>query len=265
MKRYPALKSSGIITITTDFGIKDSFVGQMKGVILSVNKKAQIIDITHEIEPFSVIKANYTISEFYKYFPQNTVHICIVDPGVGSTRRGLVISFKGHYFVGPDNGIFTDILSSPDDKTVVEISNTKYILRTDSPTFQGRDVFAPVAGWLSRNISIDEFGSPVKDPVLLAMQRPQVLSDMICGRVILIDRFGNCITDIKGDYLKDRQFQVFLGNELLETVNYYEEAEGRGLSCIINSSGYLELFVYRGRASDTQDIKEGQMVTVRLS
>ncbi|MCX8027768.1 MAG: SAM-dependent chlorinase/fluorinase [Thermodesulfovibrionales bacterium] len=264
MKGRPVTKPSGVITLTTDFGTKDTFIGQMKGVILSINKKVNIVDITHEIEPFSVSKACFLIQEFYRYYPLKTIHICVVDPGVGSMRRGLVIFSNGHFFIGPDNGIFTNILSSGNDETIVAISNPKYILRSDSATFHGRDVFASVAGWLSKGIDIKEFGSVVDDPIILNLEKPQVDTNMIIGRVVVIDRFGNCITEIKDADTSGRQFEVFFRDEPLGLVSYYEEAQQKGLSCIINSSGFLELFVYKANASQLYDIKEGETVMVRF-
>lgn len=264
MKGRPATKPSGVITLTTDFGTKDAFIGQMKGVILSINKKVNIVDITHEIEPFSIHKACLLIQEFYRYYPLRTIHICVVDPGVGSMRRGLVIFSRGHFFIGPDNGIFTNILCSSNDETIVKISNPKYILRSDSATFHGRDVFASVAGWLSKGIDIKEFGDVVNDPVILNLEKPKFDSKAIIGRVVVVDRFGNCITDIKDFDISGRQFDVFFRGEPLGIVHYYEQAQQKGLSCIINSSGFLELFVYKANASQLYDIKEGETVTVRF-
>ncbi|MFQ3574472.1 MAG: SAM-dependent chlorinase/fluorinase [Thermodesulfovibrionales bacterium] len=264
MKNRRVLRPSGVITLTTDFGLRDTFVGQMKGVILSINRCASIVDITHEIEQYSVDKANYLISGFYRYFPPKTIHVGIVDPGVGSMRRGLIIDYDGHFFIGPDNGIFSSILRHRDKNKVVQITNTKYTLRSHSPTFQGRDVFAPVAGWLSIGIPIDDFGSPIDDPVVLDLEVPRFEQNEIHGRVVLIDRFGNCITNIKSDHIKDWDFEVVFRDKVLEPSSYYEESRDKGISCIINSSGFLELFVYRGSASKTYDIKESQPITVRL-
>ena len=143
--------SSKIITLTTDFGYSDPFVGQMKGVMLSINPDLKIVDITHDIESHCIEDASFVLYNSYKYFPEGTIHVVVVDPGVGSSRRAIILKVEGHYFVMPDNGLISYVVKDKYFKAV-KIENKKYILRAESPTFQGRDVFAPVSAWLSRGV-----------------------------------------------------------------------------------------------------------------
>src|SRR5271157_3055772 len=178
-----------IITLTTDFGYKDPFVAQMKGVILSINPDVTIVDITHLIHPQDIDEAAYIIGSSFSYFPSGTIHVVVVDPGVGSERKALILEAGGHYFIGPDNGVFSHILKRP--FSLHRITEEKYMLSKASPTFQGRELFAPVAASLSTGLEPGEFGSPVEDFVVLSIPLPRVGRSAISGEVIYIDSFGN--------------------------------------------------------------------------
>lgn len=254
-----------IITLTTDFGYKDPFIGEMKGVILSINPSAAIVDIIHEIEPHDIEHAAFIIGTSHKYFPLGTIHVVVVDPGVGSERRAIAAEAGGHYFIGPDNGIFSYVLSSAKEPKAVHLTEEKYMLDRESPTFQGRDVFAPVAAWLSRGTKIDEFGSAIEDCRLFEIPLPTVEKDKITGRVIYIDRFGNAIANIKHSDLSvfGEKFAIEVKGMVVHPLKFYSQADDKDLHCLINSSGYLELFVNTGSASGEFSIRKGEKVEAR--
>ncbi len=257
-------QTPAIITLTTDFGYKDPFISEMKGVILSINPYAAIVDITHDIEPFNILEAGFVIGSSHRYFPSGTIHIVVVDPGVGSERLPLIIETSGHMFVGPDNGVFARILQEVRSTECVEISNEKYVIRKESPTFQGRDVFAPAAAWLSRGVCLSEFGPKLTAPKTISMTSPQVTEGELTGAVLYIDRFGNAITNITAKDLAPigRDYRVEIKGHSVSPVKYYAQGASSSLHCLVNSSGYLELFSYRDNASRLFGIAKGDVVFV---
>lgn len=251
--------SSKIITILTDFGLKDPFVGQMKGVILGINPHVKIVDITHEIEPQEVEDAAFVLYESFKYFPEGSIHIAVVDPEVGSQRKALIVKSQEHYFVAPDNGILSYVLKEP--FYAVSIENERYFLRK-SPTFQGRDVFAPAAAWLSKGIEITEFGSPAKDiKIFKTLLDTKEFDDKIVGKIVYIDRFGNAITNIKPGDKKIRQIKV--KGLTLPVVNFYSQHPHKP-AALINSDGFVEIFIYMGNAKEALNLEKKQTVEVFL-
>ncbi len=255
-----------MITLTTDFGYKDPFVGMMKGVILSINPDVQIVDITHGISPYNIMEAAVVIGESYKYFPPKSIHVVVVDPGVGSARRPILIETAEHIFVGPDNGVFTEIFNSYSSFQVLHITADYYFLHKQSSTFHGRDVFAPVAAWLSRGIRAINFGEPITDYVKLELPVPSIESNRISGEVIFLDRFGNAITNIKAEHLqatlqKDT-LRVLVKDRHIDIKSHYSEADDNEPHALINSSGHLEIFVYMRSASETLGINVGDPVSV---
>ena len=264
------MESDPVITLTTDFGSKDPFVGIMKGVILTINPAAKIIDITHEISPQNILEASYAIHASYEYFPHRTIHIVVVDPGVGSSRRPLLISVGHYYFVGPDNGIFSRIYETEETAEVIHVNATHYFLSQESTTFHGRDIFAPVGAWLSKGISISKFGDPVEDYVSIPSPVPVIYGDKsIEGEVMYVDRFGNLITTISDQNIKnmsrsspDKNIKVTVNSMEIPMKNFYAESSDEGLCAIINSFGHLELFVNRGNASMNYNIAVGDKVNV---
>lgn len=237
-----------IVTLTTDFGTKDPFVGQMKGVMMSITPGVVIVDITHEIPPFNVRKAAFVVAESFNYFPRGTVHVAVVDPGVGTARRPIIVAAEGHLFVGPDNGIFTPIFLRHDEYKVVKIENAQFFFPERGPTFHARDIFAPVAAWLVRGIPLGDFGPPITDPVMLKEEVVFSEGDSIKGRIVYIDRFGNTITNIHKSMLPpdkvDAPWKVRWRNRTVDLVSCYEAASEGGVCALFNSSGYLELFVF---------------------
>lgn len=261
-----------IITLTTDFGFKDPFVGIMKGVILEINPRANIIDISHNIAPQNILEASQVISMSYKYFSPSAIHIVVVDPEVGSPRKPLLVVAEDYYFIGPDNGVFTQIFEEPHTNIfkVINISASHYYLPFRGPTFHGRDIFAPIAAWLSRGVDSSRFGEPIKDYAVISIPKPESINkNSLEGEVIYIDSFGNAITNITEDFLK--KFKPKLAKEKVVVIykdkkmrlsNYYAEAVNDNISAIINSFGQLELFIYKGTASDKFNIKPGDKIKV---
>ena len=262
-----------IITLTTDFGLKDPFVGIMKGIILGINPKAEIIDIAHNITPHNILEASHVISISYKYFPPTSIHVIVVDPEVGSPRKPLLIVTENHYFIGPDNGVFSHIIEAHRNSyifRVIHITATHNYIQPEGPTFHGRDVFAPVAAWFSKGIDSSKFGEIIDDYVVLPLPKTMVKNENIFeGEVVHIDSFGNAMTNItKNDIEKlspehyKEKLKVIYRDQQIKFVYYYAEVEDSRLSAIINSFGFLELFCYRGNASGTQNIKVGDKVSV---
>lgn len=237
-----------IITLTTDFGLKDHYVGAMKGVILSINPDVIITDITHEIPPQDIFKATLILRNFYYYYPQGTIHIVVVDPGVGSRRKPIVVQADTYIFLGPDNGIFTFLYSELESVNAFEISNPKYILPKVGSTFDGRDVFAPAAAHLSLGVPIDDLGRQVREPVQLRIKEPVVRGSEIIGEVIYIDSFGNLITNIPAQLIKPES-RVYIGGEVIKRISQsYAEVQKGELLAIIGSTGFLEISVSHGSA-----------------
>lgn len=263
MRSSEALRHS-IITLTTDFGYKDPFVGEMKGVILSINPSATVVDITHGIEPHKIEEGAFVIDSSYKYFPSGTIHIAVVDPGVGSERRPIIVESGDHLFVGPDNGIFSYVLSFSKKIKVIHITEERYMLSKDSPTFQGRDVFSSVAAWLSKGVKPEEFGCVIDNYKRFKIPLPIIEGDGISGEIIYADRFGNAITNIREGDLQGlgEKFSVEIKGKIVRTVKNYSQSPDKNLYCLINSSGHLEFFVNMDSASRLFDINKGEKVKV---
>jgi S-adenosylmethionine hydrolase len=263
-----------IISLITDFGVKDPFVGLMKGVILGINPKARLIDITHSVSRHSIIEASRIILTSYRYFPSHTIHIAVVDPGVGGSRRPIMAITDNYYFIGPDNGIFTPIFeeTSPDFLKVLHLTSSDYFLPMSGSTFHGRDIFAPVAAWLSKGTDAGKFGELINDYEKISLSKPSSKnSNTLTGEIVSIDIFGNAISNItKDDLMKLApgesigRFKVTCSNQQLHVVNYYAENKSSHLTAIINSFGQLELFVYKGDAAAKFDIKIGDSVIISV-
>jgi len=239
-----------IITLTTDFGLDDYYVSSMKGVILGINPDAQIIDITHSISKYDVIKAAFTTRNIYPYFPKGTIHVVVVDPGVGGKRKPIALHSEQGIFIGPDNGVFSFIYESSKEVRIREIANVEYMLEEMSNTFHGRDIFAPVAAHISLGLDINELGEGLESPVLLDFPEPTITEDEIIGEVIYTDSFGNLITNIKGDLIKGYS-RIHIDKFIIDSVaSSYQDADNAELLAIIGSSGFLEISVNRGSASE---------------
>ena len=239
------------ITLLTDFGTADYFVGAMKGAILSINQHAVIVDITHEIPAQDVAAGAFTLLAAYNTFPAGTIHVAVVDPGVGSSRRPIVVVAGNHLFVGPDNGIFTYIYDRNADFHAIQITNEKYFRRPVSTTFHGRDIFAPVAAALSTGVDPSSFGQRILDPILLYKSvEPQVIH---------IDRFGNLITNITRDVLKEGAKLSVNGHLISVFKRFFGEEIGEPDEpfAIWGSAGFLEIAVNGRSAAEFLQVKHG--------
>lgn len=266
------MKIIPIITLATDFGYKDPLSGIMKGVILGINPGTNIVDITHGINKYNIREAALTVGMSYRQFPLNTIHVAVTDPGVGSSRRPILVVTENYYFVGPDNGIFSVVYSESQRCGVIHITSEHYFLRNRSATFHARDIFAPVAAWLSKGIVSSNFGEPITDYVKLPLPVPTMpTKTTVEGEIIHIDHFGNAITNIKATYLDmlrnakpEGKLKIVAKGKQVEFKEYYSQAEDRDLYALINSMDYLELFVYRGNASTEFELKVGDTFGVML-
>ena len=255
-----------IITLLTDFGTQDYFVGAMKGVILSRNWNAQIVDITHEIPPQDIQTGAFNLLSTYRDFPRGTIHVAVVDPGVGSDRRALVVDCGGRLFVGPDNGLFSWICEREGEWRAHALTETRFFRRPVSHTFHGRDIFAPVAAALSLGQEPHEFGPAVKDIVHLEPLEPNLRDDQtIAGRIIHIDRFGNCITNVTNQMLASRRgptaWKISLnGQEINSFHSFFAAAVANEIFCTTGSAGFLEISVRNASAAKILKAERGQAV-----
>ncbi len=263
-----------IITLTSDFGLKDPFAGLMKGVILGINPEAKITDISHSIQRHNVFEAAQTLSMSYSYFPQTSIHVAVVDPGVGGKRRPILVAADSHYFIGPDNGIFTPMIAKAGNLylKVFHITASHYFLPMSGSTFHGRDIFAPVAAWLSKGVESHQFGHEIDDYITIPFPVPDISEGTISGEVVSIDSFGNVITNITRDNMTSLTslnsyeiFKIYFNDNQIPLVHYYAENEHSDVCAIINSFGHLEIFLYKDNAALTLNIKIGDKVSVRLA
>jgi S-adenosyl-L-methionine hydrolase (adenosine-forming) len=243
-----------VITLTTDFGRTAPYVAVMKGVILSINPAAHIIDLSHEIRPQDVRHAAYFLGTAAPYFPPGTIHVCVVDPGVGSERAALCLDVKGQHFVGPDNGVFTKFIRCGAGAAAVRKLTEARFWRVPNPsdTFHGRDIFAPVAAHLSCGVSAHELGPIHPEPVMLPTRAAVTFGKQWSGEVQFIDDFGNIITNVPTCKLKSLPVKVALGGTALGAVRWvrtYSEAAPGELVCLFSSDGYFELAEVNGHAA----------------
>lgn len=262
-----------IITLTTDFGLKDTFVGLIKGVILGINPYAKIVDLTHNIQRHNIFEASQTILMSYKYFPPATIHVVVVDPGVGANRRPILVVTENHYFIGPDNGTFTSIFEECQSSffKVYNITASHYFLSMSGSTFHGRDIFAPVAAWLSKGIDSRKLGDEITDYKVIPVSKPTLSDNRLNGEIISIDNFGNAISNISKEHITElappgqqEKLRVSFNDKDLSLVNYYAENKSNDLAAVINSFGYLELYSYKGSAAEKFDTKIGDSVIIHL-
>lgn len=262
----------GLITLLTDFGTTDYFVGAVKGVILSQTPEARILDLTHEIPAHDIPAAAFTLLAVYQSFPKGTVHLAVVDPGVGSTRRGIAVAANQQFFVGPDNGIFSYIFEREPKFSVYELSNEAFFRKPVSPTFHGRDVFAPVAAALSNGVKPAKLGRKITDPVKLEPLSPEKGDSRILARIIHIDRFGNCITNITPKVLTQENIGagarlVVKGKEVTAFRTFFAEqtASRVKLFALWGSAGFLEIAIANRSAAKFLNVTRGEPVVVRIS
>ncbi|MBN1480928.1 hypothetical protein EH223_00475 [candidate division KSB1 bacterium] len=258
---------SFIITLTTDFGLKDAFVGVLKGVILSINPHATIVDITHGIPQGDLDAASFAVDQAYTFFPPNTIHVVVVDPGVGTQRRILLVRAKEHYFLAPDNSVLRYIFVRHPEAEVISVTNEKYFLPHTSQTFHGRDIFAPVAAHLSRGVPFHTFGETITDYLKGDIALPQKTENLITGQIVYIDHFGNCISNIsKNDFDPEQLVEINIKYFQFERLSHsYAEHQVAEPLVIFSSHDYLEIAVRDGNAAQFLNIKKGEPIEVVLS
>lgn len=271
---------AAIITILTDFGIEDGYVAAMKAVLLSINPKAIIVDITHQVRPQDVFRAALILQATYRYFPKGTIHLVVVDPGVGTGRKAICIKAGGYLFVGPDNGVLSLAALDCGIGAIVELTSPAYFLKQISDTFHGRDIFAPVAGHLSLGVGINNLGPKMEDFGRLLIPSPINMPDgSLTGKIIYVDRFGNLATNItEEDLQKEAKTMLFprkkdfiyrstirAGTTEIKGIStsYAQTKEGQPLA-IFGSAGFLEISVNRGNAYRLLGLEQGHWVKVFL-
>ena len=259
-----------IITLTTDFGTSDHLVGTMKGVILNANPAARIVDISHSLVPFDILDGALTIANAYKYFPPRTIHIVIVDPGVGTERRPILVSGEKQFFIAPDNGVLSMIYEL-ESCTVRHITAEHYFLNPVSRTFHGRDIFAPTAAWLSKAFQTEAFGEVVTDFVHFTMPKAKSSGQAVKGIVLRVDAFGNLMTnltaeDIPVDSLSDGVIKLTVnGKEVLRLGQTFASGNPGEPIAVLGSAGFLEIAVNRGSAARTLGAGRGAEVAIDIT
>lgn len=270
--------SGPAITLLTDFGLADAYAGAVKGVVLGINPRATLVDLTHDVPPQDVLQAAFLLSTAWRYFPAGTIHVAVVDPGVGTERRALLLEAHGHIFLAPDNGLLTFILPPEDADAppfqpyrarllqgyrAYALTNSRYWRHPVSATFHGRDIFAPVAGHLTLAVSPQEFGEPVDTLVRLAIPVPHWQAGKLAGCVLHVDRFGNVVTNVPEAALAGcENVALEVGGTTLRGLAH-TYAEAKGLAALIGSHGYLEIALTNGSAAQALGVKVGDEVKVK--
>jgi len=260
--------STKVITLLTDFGLRDHFAGVLKGSVLSVCPEAQVVDITHEVTAFDILEAAFQLAQSWRYFPAGSIHVVVVDPGVGSNRRPIVAEAAGHLFVAPDNGVLSMVYAE-EEHVVRHASEERFFRHPVSQTFHGRDVFAPIAGHLASGVAAAEFGPVIEDYLRLPLEKPvRTARRGWTGAVLKIDRFGNLITNFRADEFArvyQQDFEVLAGLRAIEKVerNYASSSPGE-VFFIEGSSGYFEIAASQASAAKILGCGVGAPVELRL-
>jgi len=279
------MNTPALITLSTDFGLADGYVGTMKGVMLGIAPDTQLVDITHQVAPQDIHEAAYILYTAYRFFPPRTVHLVVVDPGVGSGRRPIAVQLSHGVFVGPDNGVFSFVMAEERVDRVVELADPRYRLPAVSRTFHGRDIFAPAAAHLAAGVPIGDLGPTLKDPVLLPLPQLDVTSQTADGVVLHTDHYGNAITSVgrllwRGDVLSlapafrredegharfraDEATVTVAGQELQGLHGTYADVEPRALVALVGSEGHLEIAVREGSGAERLSLQPGDPVSLR--
>jgi hypothetical protein len=258
-----------VVALLTDFGLADHYVGAMKGVLLGVCPEATLVDITHDVPAHDVLAGALELAAAHACFPVGTVFLAVVDPGVGSARRGVAIEAGGQFWVGPDNGLFTVALRCAGGPgRAVELTESRYRRAAVSRTFEGRDRFAPAAGWLAAGVPLEAFGPAVPDLVTLAVPEPHEDGDVLAGEVLRVDRFGNLISNLRERHVErfgaGASLQVEAGRGILAPlVATYAEAPPAAVCALFGSSGHLEIAVPGASAATRLGLRRGSPVCVR--
>ena len=262
------LVANPIITLTTDYGTNDHLVGTMKGVILKINPDVTIVDITHNVTAYDLLDGALAIGSAYAYFPPKTVHVVVVDPGVGTERRPLLVSAQNQYFIAPDNGVLSMIYEREDNVVVRHATAEHYFLQPVSKTFHGRDIFAPIAAWLSKGWQTASMGEEITDYKKFALPKPKAADGVAKGIVMRVDAFGNLITnfrieDLPESALTNGEVKFQVGNQAVSRmVPTFASGEAGEPVAYLGSTGYVEIAVNKGNASRTLSIGRGAAVVL---
>lgn len=261
--------AGGIITLTTDYGTNDHLVGTLKGVILKINPEATIVDITHDVVPFDLLDGALAIGAAFPYFPSRAIHVVVVDPGVGTERRPLVVNADDQYFVAPDNGVLSLVYEKSEYVVVRQATAEHYFLQPISKTFHGRDVFAPLAGWLSKNWQPGSMGEEIQDYKKFALPRPKTANGVANGIVMRVDAFGNLMTNFKPEDLPEGSLENGLvkfqlgGQTISRLVPTFAAGNSGEAVAYLGSSGYIEIAINKGNAARTLASGRGAPVTLQ--
>jgi hypothetical protein len=257
-----------LVTLLTDFGDTDYFVPSMKGVMLAINPQIRLVDLTHRIPPYDIEQAAFFLKSCYEYYPDGTVHVIVVDPDVGSNRRALLVSTSRYFFLAPDNGVLSYIYNNETSVEVRAIENKQYRLDSAGATFDGRDLFSPSAAWLTKGQSPGSYGRLISDYVTFPDDPPKMNNQVLQGRIMNIDHFGNGITNITSTEMetfrsvtKKEWTGLTVGEMTIKGLKGFYGEGATGLpELIINSNGYLEIFIKQGRAADRCGLQVGQKI-----
>lgn len=261
-----------VVTLTTDFGTSDHFVGVMKGVIHNINPEVELVDLCHDVNSYDVFDAAFTLAQSYRYFPSDTIHLVVIDPGVGTARRPILARTMEYKFVAPDNGVLSLIYEREESIEVRHITSDHYFLNPVSNTFHARDIFSPVVGWLSKGVEVDKFGDPITDYAKFASPKAkQVNESLIKGVTIKVDKFGNIITNITPQDVPQLfsdnppAFKIIINQQEVTKLNLaYSMGKPSEIFAIVGSSGFLEICTNRGSAAKSLNVARGAEVGVIL-
>ncbi|MBZ5516085.1 MAG: SAM-dependent chlorinase/fluorinase [Acidobacteriia bacterium] len=261
-----------VVTLITDFGDADYYVGVMKGVIAGINPDAEIVDICHQVNSYDIFDGAYTLAQSYRFFPTDTIHLIVVDPGVGTARRPILARTMDYKFVAPDNGVLSLIFEREESIEVRHVTSDHYFLNPVSNTFHARDIFAPVAGWLSKGVEVDKFGEPIDDYAKFLSPRPKRVGDhFLKGVALRVDKFGNIITNISPEDLPQLfqenppPFKIVINQQEITRLNLsYSMGKPSEIFAIVGSSGFLEICTNRGSAAKALNASRGAEIGVML-
>jgi len=259
-----------VISLITDFGQNDNFVGVIKGVILSINPNAKIVDICHEVKPHDILTGAFLLKSSFKYFPKGSLHLVVVDPGVGSERKNLLVKTKDYFFIAPDNGVLSPALKGQVSLKIIEITNKNYFLKPTSDTFHGRDIFAPTVAYLSKGEDFSKFGKRIKSIKELRLPQVKITSKDLIGEIIYIDRFGNLVSNIDKEmldnFIKDKKFRIYIKDKTIEKLSHsYSEGTYLKPLALIDSFNYLEIALNWGSACNYLKAKKGAEVMLAVT
>lgn len=254
-----------LIALLTDFGTRDYYVGAVKGVIYSISPNARIVDITHEIEPQNIVSASFTLRACYRNFPKKTIFAAVVDPGVGSDRKAILIETEDYYFIAPDNGLLGFVDEEAEHCKVFQLTAERFFAENVSRTFHGRDIFAPVAAHLANGMLPGEFGAQITSFIRLPNPEPRKISNReIEADILHADRFGNLVTNLRPDQLPENFTIEINGQTINKLQHYFAEAEKSRLFLIAGSAGFLEIVAFQDSAQRLLQIKAGAKIRLQI-